>query len=166
MNKTPSLSPRPRPSSKADLDPAIDEPIARALAPNPDERFTSARAFHAALRAVIEPALPGREQAVIVLYGEGSPAEIAQLSDIALRAGMTIATSAPDSLVAVMGRESPTLSELRTQLAKPSGTRMALGLSTASIEAGGLVDGPALDVESWAPYPVSIGLWVDEHLLL
>src|SRR5206468_1607013 len=45
--------PRPRPSSKVDIDPAIDAPIIRALAPDPAERFATAGELCAALRAVI-----------------------------------------------------------------------------------------------------------------
>lgn len=162
-------APRPRPSSKVDLDPAIDEPIMRALMPEPSARFADARDFAAALRAVIERGAqaPGDAVPVIALYVEGSHGEIVRLSDIAVAAGLSIATQAPDSFIAVIRRDAPTpaaLSALRTALAKASGNaKIALGVSTASFAAH-VVDGDALDVEGWAPYPISQGLWVDERL--
>jgi serine/threonine protein kinase len=161
-------APRPRPSSKVDIDPAIDEPIMRALMPDPKDRFTNARDFAAALRAVIDKGTdPGAVVPVIALYVEGDYPVITRVSDIATAAGMIVATSAPDSLVAVIRRDLPTpaaLSELRTALAKVNGNaKIALGLSSASIDAH-VVDGDALDVEGWAPYPISLGLWVDERL--
>jgi len=42
-------------------------------------------------------------------------------------------------------------------------TRVAIGTSQAVLQ-GDLVDGPALDVESWAPYPLPGGLWVADGL--
>ena len=36
---------------------------------------------------------------------------------------------------------------------------IAIGYSRASIH-GAVVDGPALDVEAWAPYPLPGGMWV------
>jgi serine/threonine-protein kinase len=162
-------APRPRPSSKVDIDPAIDEPIARALMPDPNDRFSSARELAQALRAVIEKPVagPGGVVPVIAMYAEGSAADIARVSDIAVHAGMIVATAAPDSVVAVIRRDAPTsaqLSALRTALQNTSGNaKIALGLSTATIDAH-VVDGDALDVEGWAPYPISVGLWVDERL--
>ena len=155
---------RPRPSSKVDLDPAIDEPIGRALAVEPAHRFASAHDFIEALRAVIEPAAAGGEQDVLALYVEGGPVELARASAIATGAGMTIAMAAPDSLIAVAYRASiaaPTLAARLEEIATTA--KVALGASRATI-VGSVVDGPALDVEGWAPYPLEVGLWLGSDL--
>jgi serine/threonine-protein kinase len=157
--------PRPRPSAKVDIDPAIDEPIVRALAPEPSARFPGPREFVIALRAVIDPAPVGGEQDVIAVYIEGGPAELALASSISTAAGMTIALTAPDSLVAVAPRNAVDLSLLKTKLTElaSSGPKIALGTSQASI-CGSVVDGPALDVEGWSPYPLHVGLWIADDL--
>jgi serine/threonine protein kinase len=156
--------PRPRPSAKVDIDPAIDEPIVRALAPDPALRFTSPRDLFEALRAIIMPASTGGEQDVIALYVEGGPADLAVASITATQLGMTIALSAPDSLIAVAYRSAVDVSALRNKLAELATTaKIALGTSQATI-CGSVVDGPALDVEAWSPYPLDVGLWVAEDL--
>jgi hypothetical protein len=43
------------------------------------------------------------------------------------------------------------------------GSGVALGACLASI-CGCIVDGPALDVEGWAPFPLPPGLWVGDGL--
>jgi len=151
---------RPRPSSKADLDPAIDEPIGKALAPEPRDRFPSAQALYEALRAVIHPDASEAVE-VIALYVEGEP--IADVAQVAVLAGMTIAMSAPDSVLAVAPRPAFDVTALRAQLASFSSHRIALGASTATVQ-GNVVDGDALDVEAWAPYPLQVGLWVADGL--
>lgn len=156
--------PRPRPSTKADVDPAIDEPIVRALAPDPTQRFAGPRELVAALRGIIDPA-PATEAEVVALYVEGGAAELSAALQIATSAGMTIAISAPDSLLAVGPRTLDTAS-LRARLAAVAvtpTTRIALGTTQASIS-GGVVDGPALDVEGWAVSPLPPGLWVAHGL--
>lgn len=155
--------PRPRPSAKADIDPAIDEPIVKALAPDAAARFTSPRELLAALRAVIAPAADGGEQDVLALYVEGGPAELALASGIATGAGLTIAMTAPDSLIAVGALAD--VAALRTRIADlAANAKVAIGVSRATITAG-VVDGPALDVEGWAPYPLPAGLWITPVLL-
>ena len=156
--------PRPRPSAKVDIDPAIDEPIVRALAPEPAARFASPRDFVAALRAIIQPGdEKTTEQDVITLYVEGGPVELAQAATFAANTGMTIAMTAPDSLIAVARRLD--VSEHRTRLQElASAAKVAVGKSRATI-CGGVVDGPALDVEGWAPYPLEGGLWITPALL-
>jgi len=148
---------RPRPSSKVDIDPALDEPIARALAPAPDARFASARQFADALRAVIHPSI-GDEVDVLALYVEAIPETIARVKELAVHAGMTIAIEAPDSVLAVGRRDACDVGALRTSLAVLD-IQGALGTSRATLHEQ-IVDGPALDVESWAPYPLPPGLWV------
>ena len=155
--------PRPRPSSKVDIDPAIDEPIARALAPEPENRFATARELLEALRSVIQGSAPGQEQDVIALYVEGGPGELARAAAIATAGGMTIAMTAPDSLIAV----APSV-EVRTMMARleelgRAGAKVALGSTRATI-CGSVIDGAALDVEGWAPYPLESGVWVAQHL--
>jgi len=155
--------PRPRPSSKVDIDPAIDEPVARALAPEPAARFGNARSFGEALRAVIHGAI-GDEIEVAALYVEGDEADVIAAIGVARSAGLTIALTAPDSMLAVVGRRLVDVAALRDQVSGFSGqTHVAIGLSRATIS-GQLVDGPALDVEGWAPYPLPEGLWVADGL--
>jgi hypothetical protein len=115
------------------------------------------------LRTIIQPTETGGEQDVITLYVEGGPAELAQASAIATGAGMTIAMTAPDSLIAVA--TSLDLAAVRTRLVDlASAAKVAVGASRATI-CGGVVDGPALDVEGWAPYPLTAGLWITPTLL-
>jgi len=154
--------PRPRPSSKVDIDPAIDEPIIKALATEPAQRFATVRELHRALRAVIQPAACV-EIDVIALYVEAAPADITRVTAIAANAGMTIAIPAPDSVLAVAPLDRVDLASLKIALANLPDSRIALGSSRASIQ-GDQVEGPALDVEGWASYPLSIGLWVADGL--
>jgi serine/threonine protein kinase len=154
--------PRPRPSTAVDIDPAIDEPILRAVQAEPGARFPSARAFVEALRAVVAPAPASGEVDVLAFYVEGGPAELALASSIATAHGLTIALTAPDSLLAV-GPRSRSLGLLTRAEALAPTARVAVGVSRATI-CGNTVDGPALDVESWAPYPLPDGVWVAEGL--
>jgi serine/threonine-protein kinase len=152
--------PRPRPSTKADLDPAIDEPIGLALAPDPAHRPAGARELFSALRDAIAPSAPiTGEQDVIAVYVEGGPAELARASNLATGAGMRIAMTTPESVLAV----APTLelSAIRTKLDELAthGARVAVGTTRAQI-VGSVIDGPALDVEGWAPYPLNVGVWI------
>jgi hypothetical protein len=71
---------------------------------------------------------------------------------------MTIAMTAPDSLIAVAPRLDINAHRHRLEeLAKAA--KVAVGTSRATI-CGGVVDGPALDVEGWATYPLQAGLWI------
>jgi eukaryotic-like serine/threonine-protein kinase len=155
--------PRPRPSSKVDIDPAIDEPVARALAPEPSARFPDARSFAEALRAVIHGA-QGEEIEVVVLYVEGDATDVTSASEIARTLGLTVALTAPDSMLAVVPRESVNIGVLRNKVSEFSArSRVAIGVSRATVT-GHVIDGPALDVEGWAPYPLHSGLWVADGL--
>jgi serine/threonine-protein kinase len=150
--------PRPRPSAKADIDPAIDEPIVKALSPEPERRYATARELLDALRAVIAPDREAGEQDVIAMYVEGGPVDLALASGIATSAGMTIAMTAPDSLIAVA--TAVDVAGLVAKLADLARTaKIAIGKTQARICAG-VVDGPALDVEAWAPYPNDRGVWI------
>ncbi len=153
---------RPRPSNKVDIDPAIDEPVARALAPDPAARFSGARALYEALHAAVFPS----EEApvdVLVLYVEASPDVIELTKTLIARVGMTVALTAFDSILAVAPSTAVDTGSLRAELVELSRTAkgIALGMSRASI--GHVVSGDALDVESWAPYPLQ-GLWVDDSI--
>jgi len=179
--------PRPRPSSKVDIDPAIDGPITRALAPAPSDRFAGAAEFLSGLRAAINrrdskpfqrvddptsepgaeppPALQvGDEVEVIVFYIEADRASVASARLLVGEIGMTVALNAPDSILAVIPRDRVDVAKLRSMIAVLASTgRLALGRSRASIH-GAEVDGPALDVETWAPYPLEPGLWIATDL--
>lgn len=153
---------RPRPSSKVDIDPAIDEPIARALAPEPSARFASTLDFVAALRAVIAPSAQDVTE-VVALYLEGEPDVVDAACEAVATVRMTIAIRAPDSVLAVAPRSQLDVAALRQVLAAfADKSKIALGISQASL--AGQVDGPALDVEAWAPYPLSHGMWVADAL--
>ena len=155
--------PRPRPSAKVDIDPAIDEPVARALAPEPAARFADARSFADALRTVIHGAV-GEAQEVAVVYVEGDPGDVVVATEAVRGLGLTVALTAPDSMLAVVPRDRLDIAALRSRLSGFSAdTRVAIGVSRATVS-GDLVDGPALDVESWAPYPLPTGLWVADGL--
>ena len=157
--------PRPRPSAKVDIDPAIDEPIARALAPDPNNRFAGTREMLDALRGVIAPASGGgAEQDVVALYVEGGPAELASAAAVAQSVGLIMALTAPDSLIAVAPRASVKVASLVAKLADiATAAKLAVGATRATIT-GSVVDGPALDVEGWAPYPLECGIWVAPEL--
>ncbi len=159
--------PRPRPSAQVDIDPAIDEPILRALATDPAARYAGAREFLEALREVIAPAAAStNELEVVALYVEGGPHELALAANLATTHGMTIALTSPDSLTAVASRDSLDVRAITTrlrELASTSPARIALGVSRATIH-GSVVDGAALDVESWAPYPLKCDVWIDPAL--
>lgn len=156
--------PRPRPSAKADLDPAVDEPIVRALAADPMQRPASPREFVEALRAAIAPVEVAGEQRVIAVYVEGGPAELAAASNLTSGAGMMIAMTTPESLLAVApSLELPAIQKRLDELVA-AGARVAIGESEATIS-GTVVDGPALDVEGWAPYPLPPGVWIAPGLL-
>src|SRR5262249_3711631 len=142
-----------------------DEPIVRALAPDPAQRFATARELVEALRTIIQPAANATEQDVIALYVEGGPGELALAATFAATTGMTIAMTAPDSLIAVAPTHELCIAESRGRLEEIArGAKVAVGTSRATI-CGGVVDGPALDVEGWAPYPLAGGLWITPSLL-
>ncbi len=154
---------RPRPSTKAEIDPAIDTPIGRALAPEQRDRFATPRELYDALHQVIHPS-NSPEVPVVALYAEGLPEQIAKIAELARGLGMAIAVAAPDSVLAVIPMAAVDVGGLRGLLAPlVAGTRIALGASHATIQ-GSLVDGPALDAEGWAPYPLPAGLWVADTL--
>ncbi len=145
--------PRPRPSSKVDIDPALDEPVARALAPDPADRFKSASELAAVFRAIIRPASNDAiERPVCVLCVEATAELVARAWPIARSLGMIAAIQAPDSLlcVALIDRVDPALLARSYGELVTAGASVAIGTSTAIIGPTG-IDGPALDVESVGP---------------
>ena len=74
-----------------------------------------------------------------------------------------MALAAPDSLIAVAPRRALDVAALTAKLGDIAAAKIAVGATTATIT-GSVVDGPALDVEGWAPYPLSDGLWVAPEL--
>ncbi|MEO9183408.1 MAG: serine/threonine-protein kinase [Kofleriaceae bacterium] len=154
--------PRPRPSAKAELDPAIDEPIGKALAPNPQDRYATVTELISALRAVLAPApVASGPVPVIAVYVEGDPHALAAVSNIATAAGMMIALATPTSLIAVA--RNVDVAALRVRLAAVDHAKICVGPTTAEI-VGSSVDGEALDVEAWAPYPLADGVWIAPSL--
>ncbi len=151
---------RPRPSSKVDIDPAIDDPIARALEPEPAARFASARLLFQALHAVIHR-VEGDEVEVVAVYAEGEADAIAKITAVVSAAGLVVGLSAPDSVLAVAPRGRVDVRSLRHAL--DGLARIAIGVSRATIQ-GSIVDGAALDVETWAPYPLARGMWVADEV--
>jgi hypothetical protein len=97
---------------------------------------------------------------VIAVYVEGDPHALAAVSNIATSAGMLIALTTPTSLVAVAPKvDAVDVAALSAQLAKIEHAKICIGPTTAEIT-GSTVDGEALDVEAWAPYPLADGVWV------
>jgi hypothetical protein len=98
-------------------------------------------------------------QPVIALYVEGGPEAVCEAAGIAARAGMVIALTTPDSLIAVAPALELATVKPQLDLLASTGARIAVGPTQASIS-GTIVDGPALDVEGWAPYPLAVGVWI------
>ncbi|HET9992254.1 MAG TPA: hypothetical protein VFQ65_27170, partial [Kofleriaceae bacterium] len=88
---------------------------------------------------------------------------LARVSSIVTTAGMVIALAAPNSVLAVAPIPAVALDALVAQLSTLEHASIAVGTSVAEI-AGTNVDGEALDVESWAPYPLAAGLWIAPKL--
>ena len=65
-----TVQPPPAPSSLADLPPAVDEIVLQGLAPDPDDRWPTVRAFVNAL----QPLAPSAERTLLVSPAEPAPA--------------------------------------------------------------------------------------------
>ena len=55
------------------------------------------------------------------------------------------------------------LTSLTAKLGEIADAKIAVGATLATIT-GSVVDGPALDVEGWAPYPLANGIWISPEL--
>ena len=161
--------PRPRPSSQVDIDPALDEPVARALAPDPADRFATASELAAAFRAIIHPTSGDERRA----RGASRCASRARRTSSRARGRSRAArhdgrdpgarqpaVRGPDRARSI----AAALVAARAEIVA-AGASVAIGSSTATIGPAG-VDGAALDVESWAPYPLPVGLWLCDELRL
>ncbi|MGE0550192.1 MAG: serine/threonine-protein kinase [Kofleriaceae bacterium] len=152
----------PRPSSRVDIDPAIDEPVTRALENEPAARFPSTRQLYEALRDVIAP-VQSTDIDVVAAYVEGTAEQVQRAVELVRQRGWLVAIEAPDSMVAVTPVAGYEDKPLGDDLIAMGCSRVAIGRSRASLS-GQLVDGPALDVEGWAPNPLPPGLWVADGL--
>jgi eukaryotic-like serine/threonine-protein kinase len=167
--------PRPRPSEKIPMDPAIDAVVMQAMAIEPADRFSSVGEMVAA-RA--QAAAPRRESAQVpramAVYLEISTKDAEQrercsgaLGDGLRALGFTIAIDAPDSLVAARPEASaPVAGEVVKMVGEKCAgaeVRIAIGTAKATFFDGG-VDGDVIDVESWAPYPLVDAVWLDPSL--
>lgn len=169
--------PRPRPSNKVPLDPAIDAVVMQAMAIEPADRYSSVGEM---VTALAHAASPSRAASVsdscraMAVYIEVSTA------DEALRArcteavgqrlrelGFVIAVAAPDSMLAARVEPSSAVavevSNIVGEQCSRADIRVAIGLGNATFSDDG-VDGDVLDVESWAPYPLVERVWVDPEL--
>ena len=77
--------------------------------------------------------------------------------------GLMMALTAPDSLIAVGPRAGVKVASLTAKLGEITAAKSAVGATQATIT-GSVVDGPALDVEGWAPYPLTSGIWISPEL--
>ena len=167
--------PRPRPSEKIPMDPAIDAVVMQAMAIEPADRFSSVGEMVAALA---QAAAPRRERAQVpramAVYLEISTKDAEQrercsgaLGDGLRALGFTIAIDAPDSLVAARPEASaPVAGEVVKMVGEKCAgaeVRIAIGIAKATFFDGG-VDGDVIDVESWAPYPLVDAVWLDPSL--
>jgi eukaryotic-like serine/threonine-protein kinase len=167
--------PRPRPSEKIPMDPAIDAVVMQAMAIEPADRFSSVGEMVAALA---QAAAPRRESAQVpramAVYLEISTKDAEQrercsgaLGDGLRALGFTIAIDAPDSLVAARPEASaPVAGEVVKMVGEKCAgaeVRIAIGTAKATFFDGG-VDGDVIDVESWAPYPLVDAVWLDPSL--
>jgi eukaryotic-like serine/threonine-protein kinase len=167
--------PRPRPSSKVPVDPAIDAVVMQAMAIEPANRFASVGELAAALAQACGPARAASASSrAMAVYLEISTIDTTlreRCTDILLEGlrglGFTIAVAAPDCMLAA--RQEPSRSvtaevlSLVEEQASAADIRVAIGLGNATF-ADGNVDGELLDAESWAPYPLVDRVWVDPAL--
>jgi len=167
--------PRPRPSDKAPVDPAIDAVVMQAMAIEPADRFASVGEMVAALAQATAPhrdAAPVRRaMAVYIEISTKDPEQREKCSAAlveGLRAfGFAIAIEAPDSILAARPEQSARIaSEVVKMVDSQCGgtdVRIAIGIGKATFSDGN-VDGELLDVEAWAPYPLSARVWIDPAL--
>jgi eukaryotic-like serine/threonine-protein kinase len=167
--------PRPRPSEKAPVDPAVDAVIMQAMAIEPSERFASVGEMVAALRQATAPHRPSGEvirAMAVCIEISTSDAALREHCSVALVEGLrslgfSIAVEAPDSMVAASAQPSAAtaaeLVKLVSGQCAQADVRMAVGLGNATFT-DGHVDGELLDVERWAPYPLVDRVWIDPAL--
>lgn len=166
--------PRPRPSEKVPVDPAIDAVVMQAMAIEPADRFTSVGEMVAALAQAISPHRDGPSRRAMAVCIEISTKDATlrercsgALVDGLRGLGFAIAIAAPDSMVAARPEPSPRVASEVVQLVgeqcRGADVRIAIGIGKATFSDGN-VDGELLDVESWAPYPLIDPVWIDPAL--
>jgi serine/threonine-protein kinase len=166
--------PRPRPSEKVPVDPAIDAVVMQAMAIEPVDRFASVGEMVAALHHAVSPHHEGPSRRAMAVCIELSTKDAGQRQrcaaslDDGLRAlGFAVVNTAPDSLVAARPEPSARVASEVVKLvnARCGGVdvRVAIGIGKATF-GDGRFDGDLLDVESWAPYPLAEPVWIDPAL--
>lgn len=169
--------PRPRPSNKVPVDPAIDAVVMQAMAIEPADRFPSVGAMVEALAQVVgssRATTAGDAQSAMAVYLEVSTADeqlrkrCAELLERRLRElGFVMAVVAPDSMLALVPEPSAelaaTIEAMLDELCGRADIRVAIGVGAAQFGDGD-VDSEMLDVESWAPYPLNERVWIDPKL--
>lgn len=167
--------PRPRPSDKAPVDPAIDAVVMQAMAIEPADRFASVGEMVAALAQATEPRRDGALRRAMAVYIEISTKDpeqrercLASLVEGLRALGFAIALEAPDSILAARPEPSARVASEVVKMvdAECGGTdvRIAIGIGKATTFSDGNVDGELLDVEDWAPYPLRDRVWIDPAL--
>jgi serine/threonine-protein kinase len=167
--------PRPRPSDKAPVDPAIDAVVMQAMAIEPGDRFASVGEMVAALAQAAAPhrdAAPvSRAMAVYLEISTKDPEQrekcLAALVEGLRAFGFAIAIEAPDSILAARPEPSARVASEVVKMVEAQGggtdVCIAIGIGKATFSDGN-VDGELLDVEDWAPYPLRDRVWVDPAL--
>lgn len=168
--------PRPRPSKKVPVDPAIDAVVMQAMAIEPADRYPSVGAMVEALaHAVLGRAKTAGDEcrAMAVCIEISTPDEalreqcIGALQQGLLGMGFVIAVTAPDSMLAARPEPSASVAAAVVGLLGEQCLRadihVAIGIGNAVFSEGG-VDGDVLDAESWAPYPLVDQVWIDPAL--
>lgn len=169
--------PRPRPSNKVPVDPAIDAVVMQAMAIEPADRYPSVGAM---VEALAHAATGGRASTAgdacramavyieIFTADEALRERCAETLERGLRdQGFVIAVAAPDSMLAARPEPSAKVAaevvSLISEQCARADIRLAIGIGEATFSEGA-VDGDVLDVESWAPYPLVERVWIDPSL--
>lgn len=167
--------PRPRPSDKAPVDPAIDAVVMQAMAIEPADRFASVGDMVAALAQAAAPPQDGvpvrRAMGVYLETSTKDPEQrkkcIAALADGLRGLGFAIAYESPDSIMAARPEPSSRVaSEVVKMVDGARGTtevRIAIGTGKATFY-DCVADGELIDVENWAPYPLRDRVWIAPEL--
>jgi serine/threonine protein kinase len=167
--------PRPRPSEKIPMDPAIDAVVTQAMAIEPANRFSSVGEMVAALRQAVYPQSESHtSNRAMAVYLEISTKDAEQrercsgaLGDGLRALGFTLAIEAPDSLLAARPEPSQSVASEVVQMVGEqcagAEVRIAIGIAKATFSDGS-VDGDVIDVEGWAPYPLTDRVWIDPSL--
>lgn len=167
--------PRPRPSDKAPVDPAIDAVVMQAMAIEPADRFASVGEMVAALAQAAAPPQDGvpvrRAMGVYLETSTKDPEQrkkcIAEIAEGLRGLGFAIAFESPDSVMAARPEPSSRVAaEVVKMIDGARGTtevRVAIGTGKATFY-DCVADGELIDVENWAPYPLRDRVWIAPEL--